>query len=57
MDDEIEMLDNNIHSMSKVGIGMFGREGMMNYFHLLTNGHATYFLLKWRNLYRYYNQG
>jgi hypothetical protein len=50
-DDEIVMLDNDIHSMSKVWIGMFGREGMMNYFHLLANGHAIYFLRKWRNLY------
>jgi hypothetical protein len=30
-DDEIDMLDNDIHSMSKVWIGMFGREGMTNY--------------------------
>jgi hypothetical protein len=56
-DDEIDMVDNDIHSMSKVWIGMFGREGMMNYFHLLTNGHAIYFLRKWRSLYRYSNQG
>jgi hypothetical protein len=56
-DDEIDMLDNDIHSMSKVWIVMFGREGMMNYFHLLTNGHAIYFLRKWRDLYRYSNQG
>jgi hypothetical protein len=39
-DDEIDMLENNIHSMSKVWIGMIGREGMTNYFHLITNGHA-----------------
>jgi hypothetical protein len=49
-DNEIDMLDNDIHSISKVWIGMFGREGMMNCFHLLTNGHAIYFLRKWRNL-------
>jgi hypothetical protein len=39
-DDKIDMLDNEIHSMSKAWIGMFGREGMTNYFYLLTNGHA-----------------
>jgi hypothetical protein len=56
-DDEIDMLENGIHSISKVWIRMFGREGMMNYFHLLTNGHAIYFLRKWMNLYQYSNQG
>jgi hypothetical protein len=30
MDDENDILDNDIHSMSKVWIVMFGREGMMN---------------------------
>jgi hypothetical protein len=40
LNDKIDMLDNDIHSMSKVWIGMSGREGMPNYFHLLTNGHA-----------------
>jgi hypothetical protein len=48
-DDRIDILDNDIHSMSKVWIGMFGREGMTNYFHLHTNGHEIYFLRKGMN--------
>jgi hypothetical protein len=43
--------------MSKVWIGVFGREGVANYFHLLTNGHAIYFLQMLRNVYRLPNQG
>jgi hypothetical protein len=55
-DDEIDVSDNNIHLMSKVWIGMFRREGMTNYFHLLSNGHTIYFLRKWSSLCRCSNQ-
>jgi hypothetical protein len=34
-----------------------GKEGMTNYFHLLYAGHYAEFLLKYKNLYRYSQQG
>ena len=33
-----------------------GLEGMTNYIHLLGSGHISYYLKKYRNLYRYSNQ-
>jgi hypothetical protein len=33
------------------------RDGMTNYIHMIGAGHFTYYLRKWRNLYRYSQQG
>ena len=37
--------------------GQAGRDGMTNYFHALRAGHFSYFLLKYKNLYRLSQQG
>lgn len=34
-----------------------GNAGMTNYFHVVAAGHLTYYLRRWRNLYRYSQQG
>jgi hypothetical protein len=34
-----------------------GESGIINYNHLVCSGHMNYFLRRWRNLYRYSNQG
>jgi hypothetical protein len=34
-----------------------GNAGMTNYFHVIAAGHLTYYLRRWRNLYRYSQQG
>jgi hypothetical protein len=33
------------------------KEGMTNYIHMLYSGHVAFCLRKWKNLYRYQNQG
>jgi hypothetical protein len=33
------------------------KEGMTNYIHMLASGHVDFHLRKWKNLYRYQNQG
>jgi hypothetical protein len=38
-------------------IKLRGREGLTNYIHMLGAGHFSYYLYKWRNLYRYEQQG
>ena len=35
---------------------LIGLEGMANYIHLLGSGHISYYLTKYRSLYRYSNQ-
>jgi len=40
-----------------VYLRLTGRDGMMNYIHLLYTGHYSYFLEKYGNLYRYSQQG
>ena len=34
-----------------------GKEGVTNYIHMLGAGHFSHYLRKWRNLYRYSQQG
>ena len=55
-DVEIVNLQKNIDNWYRVWISLTGIEGMTNYIHLLGSGHITYYLKKYRNLYRYSNQ-
>ena len=34
-----------------------GRRGMTNYFHMLSSGHIKFYMNRWRNLYRYEQEG
>jgi hypothetical protein len=54
---EISKLQIEIATWSADWIVMCGREDMTNYTHLLIGSHICFFLRKWRNLYRYSNQG
>ena len=40
-----------------IGAGMYGSRGMTNYIHLLSSGHMSDYLKKWRNLYIHSQQG
>ena len=40
-----------------VYFALTGRDGMTNYFHILRSGHFAYYLRKYRNLYRFSQQG
>jgi len=38
-------------------INLTGYDGITNYVHMLGAGHIRYFLMKWKNLNRFQNQG
>ena len=55
-DEEIDDLQRNIDKWYHSWMSIAGVEGMTNYIHLLGAGHVSYYLKKYRNLYRYSNQ-
>ena len=55
-DVEIVHLQKNIDNWYSSWMNLTGIEGMTNCIHLLGSGHITYYLTKYRNLYRYSNQ-
>ena len=55
-DDEITQLQKDIDNWYHAWMYLTGLEGMTNYIHLLGSGHISYYLKKYRNLYRYSNQ-
>ena len=55
-DDDIAKLQIDIDLWYHAWMNLTGREGMTNYIHLLGAGHVSYYLNKYRNLYRYSNQ-
>ena len=54
--DEITQLQKDIDKWYHAWMMLTGLEGMTNYIHLLGSGHISYYLRKYRNLYRYSNQ-
>ena len=38
-------------------VGLWQKEGITNYIHMIGSGHIADYLYKWRNLYRYSQQG
>ena len=55
-DEEIVNLQKNIDKWYHSWMSITGKEEMANYIYLLGAGHVTYYLKKYRNLYRYSNQ-
>jgi len=55
-DEEIVELQRKIDKWYHCWMSIAGLEGMTNYIHLLGSGHISYYLKKYRNLYRYSNQ-
>jgi hypothetical protein len=56
-DVEINALDAQMNNWSVDWIRIVGREGMMNYLHMICSGHMIVYLRRWKNLYRFSNQG
>ena len=56
-DDTIIEFQKNIDVMYKLMIRISGLSFITNYIHLLGSGHITYFMYKYKNMYRYSNQG
>lgn len=56
-EEEIEQVQCEIDEFAQIWIPLFGKDGMTNSFHMLIYGHISYYLYKWKNLYRYKQQG
>jgi hypothetical protein len=56
-DDASDSLQLRIYEWALDWILLYGKEGMTNYTHLTVTGQVTKFLRRYRNLYRYSNQG
>jgi hypothetical protein len=56
-DSDIDHLQVDIDAWNARWVALCGREGLTNYTHLLSSSHVTYYLRRFRNLYRYSNQG
>ena len=56
-DDEIDKFDDLVDDWFEEIVDNFGMDMLTNYIHMLGSGHISYFLRKYRNLYRYNQQG
>jgi hypothetical protein len=56
-DQYIVELQVEIDYFSVKWVELTGRDGIYNYIHMIINGHIIYYLIKWRNYYRYKNEG
>lgn len=56
-DDEIDLFDDLVDDWFEEIVDNFGMDMITNYIHMLGSGHVSYFLRKYRNLYRYNQQG
>jgi hypothetical protein len=56
-DGEIDNFSDQCDLFFEAWVDLHGLPGMTNYFHMIGSGHMTYFLIEWRNLYRYSQQG
>ncbi len=56
-DDKIIQFQKYIDLWFQVWIELWGIEGCTNYTHLLSSGHMAEYMYKWRNLYRFSQQG
>ena len=55
--EEIETYKDYCDKMANMWIPFFGAEGMTKYFHMMLSGHLRWYMLNYRNLYRYEQQG
>jgi hypothetical protein len=56
-DEEIEEFTDLCDDFYEKWLEVKGRDGLTNYIHMVGSGHMSYYLRKWRNLYRYSQQG
>ena len=55
--DQLQSLDVSIENFATLWEAVSGRDGYTNYFHHLTSGHVSYFARKYKNFYRFSQQG
>jgi hypothetical protein len=56
-DQEIDEIQVEIDSFSVKWVELTGSDRISNYIHMMITGHIIYYLRKWRNHYRYENEG
>jgi hypothetical protein len=56
-DEQIDELDKLCDDFFEAWLLLHGRNGLTNYIHLIGSGHLCYYVRKWRNLYKYSQQG
>lgn len=56
-DEQLDALQECFDTFTELWITLCGRDGISNYIHLIITGHLMYYLRKWRNFYRYENEG
>ena len=56
-DEEIKHFQQLIDSWFQVWIELHGLSGCTNYTHMLSSGHLAEYMFKWRNMYRFSQQG
>jgi hypothetical protein len=57
LDEDIEAFSVLCDEFYEVWIDLHDREGITNYIHLIGSGHETYYLQRYKNLYRFSQQG
>ena len=57
LDDQIDLFQHLCDVFFQKWIDLHQRDGIGNYIHMVGAGHLSYYLRKWRNLYRYSQQG
>ena len=55
--EQILSFQGDIDEFSQLWMQLYGHSGMTNYIHMLMSGHLSYYMFKWKNLYRYSQQG
>jgi hypothetical protein len=53
----ITAFQSDIDDFFQVWVELWGVEGVTNYIHMLSSGHISMYLFKWKNLYRHSQQG
>jgi hypothetical protein len=56
-DEDIESFQDSVDEWFYIYVELVGIQGITNYIHLLGAGHLYHYLKRWRNLYRYQQQG
>jgi len=56
-DDNIKQFQNHMGTWFQIWMQLHASEGCTNYTHLLSSGHIAEYMFKWRNMYRFSQQG
>jgi hypothetical protein len=56
-DDDIAEFQHDFDLFFRDWVELYGKNGLTNYIHLLSSGHISEYLYKWRNLYAHSQQG